>query len=61
MVESGLSIEDLPALYRSVHLREKANFLKGFFARGLQIGVFKSEEWKTAWRHLDMLLRTLGC
>jgi hypothetical protein len=61
MVESGLSIEDLPALYRSVHLREKANILKSFFSRGLQMGVFKSEEWKTAWRHLDMLLRTLGC
>lgn len=51
--------EDLQDTYSYVDLRKCANTLKTFYQRGLQTGVLKSEEWKRAWKHLDLLLRLL--
>ena len=45
--------------YSHVDLRKCANTLKSFYQRGLQTGVLKSEDWKRAWKHLDLLIRNL--
>jgi hypothetical protein len=59
-IVSDISLEQLPGLYSSVPLREKANTLKGFYQRGLDSRTLKAETWKVAWKHLDMLIRIIG-
>ena len=58
-IVSPLMIEDLPAIYHSVDLREKATVLKNLFQRGLAVGAFRAEYWKLTWRHLDTVVRLL--
>ena len=58
-VISGVSLESLSEKYSSVNLRECATFLKSFYRRGNDIRVFKPDEWKKAWKHLDLLLRLI--
>jgi hypothetical protein len=58
-VVSGLTIDKMPEMYSSISLREKANELKGFYQRGLADRTLKVDDWKKAWRHLDMLLRII--
>jgi hypothetical protein len=52
--------EMLQSTYATVNLRECASNLKSVYQRGIQTGVLKPEEWKAAWRHLDLLLRFIG-
>lgn len=59
-VVSGTLLETVHETYKSVDLRTKALQLKSMYQRGLQQRVFKPDEWRVAWRHLDMLLRILG-
>jgi len=59
-VTSGIKEDDLEAMYKSVNLRESATTLKSVYQRGIQTGVLKPEEWKRAWKHLDLLLRYMG-
>ena len=56
-VTSGFQETMLAETYSSVNIRDAANELKTVYQRGLQIGVLKPEEWKAAWRNLDMLIR----
>jgi hypothetical protein len=56
-VISGINEADLTEKYSNINLREAANELKSVYQRGLQLGVLKSEEWKVAWKHLDLLIR----
>ena len=56
-VVSGINETDLTEKYTNVNLREAATELKSVYQRGLQTGVLKPEEWKVAWRHLDLLIR----
>jgi hypothetical protein len=58
-IVSPLVIEDLPVIYQSVDLREKATILKNLFQRGLAVGAFRAEYWKLTWRHLDTVVRLL--
>jgi hypothetical protein len=51
--------EDLHDRYSHIDIRACASTLKTFYQRGLQAGVLKSEEWKRAWKHLDLLIRLL--
>ena len=44
----------------TVPLREKANHLRSFYQRGLDARTLKADDWKTAWKHLDLLLRAIG-
>lgn len=59
-VVSGIALDSLHEQYKSVDLRGAATQLKGMYQRGVQLRVLKPEEWKSAWRHLDMLLRCMG-
>jgi len=59
-IVSGLKLEEIKEKYSSIHLREKANGLREFYQRGLDTRTLKPAEWKTAWQHLDMLLRILS-
>ena len=59
-VESGLSLEQVKDMYSNVNLREYANGLKAFYQRGLDTRTLKAEDWKNAWKHLDMLLRLIS-
>jgi hypothetical protein len=59
-IESGILLEQMKDKYTSVSLREKANGLKSFYQRGLDARTIKAEEWKLAWKHLDLLLRVIG-
>ena len=59
-VESGVTLETLKERYATVPLREKAMGLKGFYQRGLLARTLKAEDWKKAWRHLDVLLRIIA-
>ena len=56
-VVSGYVLETLHDRYKSVDLRAAALRLKGMYQRGVQQKVLKPDEWKNAWRHLDLLLR----
>ena len=56
-ITSGFQENMLTETYSNVNLRDAANELKTVYQRGLQIGVLKPEEWKAAWRNLDMLIR----
>jgi hypothetical protein len=59
-VVSGIFIEEVKDRYSGVNLREKANGLKSFYQRGLDTRTLKAEDWKLAWKHLDLLLRVIG-
>ena len=59
-VVSGLTVDKMAEMYSSVPLRDRANELKKFYHDGLLRRTFKAEEWKTAWKHLDMLLRVIA-
>ena len=61
-VVSGIEFDSvmLKGLYASCDLRAKAQQLKSMFSRGVQQGVLKPDEWKVAWKHLDLLLRIIG-
>jgi hypothetical protein len=59
-VESGISLEQIKDRFNSVNLREKANSLKSFYQKGLDTRTLKPEDWKVAWKHLDLLLRAIG-
>jgi hypothetical protein len=59
-VVSGLTMDKMAEMYSSVPLRDKANELRKQYNDGILKRVFKAEEWKTAWKHLDMLLRVIG-
>jgi hypothetical protein len=56
---SGLTLEQMNERFSKVSLREKANGLKSFYQRGLDARTLKAEDWKTAWKHLDLLLRNI--
>ena len=59
-VVSRFTLEQMKEVYSSVYLREKANGLKSFYQRGLDARTLKAEDWKLAWKHLDLLLRVIG-
>jgi hypothetical protein len=59
-VESGFLLEQMKTMYGMVSLREKANGLKSFYQKGLDTRTLKAEDWKLAWKHLDLLLRAIG-
>jgi hypothetical protein len=59
-VVSGFSLEQMKDMYATVPLREKANSLKSFYQKGLDARTLKAEDWKLAWKHLDLLLRAIG-
>jgi len=59
-VVSGIALDSLHETYKSVDLRSAALTLKGLYQRAVQLRILKPDEWKTAWRHLDLLLRYLG-
>jgi hypothetical protein len=59
-VESGILLEQMKDKYVTVPLRERANGLKSFYQRGLDTRTIKAEDWKLAWKHLDLLLRVIG-
>ena len=59
-VVSDITLESLHERYKSVDLRAAALTLKSMYQRGVQHSILKPEEWKNAWRHLDLLLRYIG-
>ena len=59
-IESGFLLEQMKDMYGMVPLRERANGLKSFYQKGLDARTLKAEDWKTAWKHLDLLLRVIG-
>jgi len=59
-IVSGFTLEQMKDKYGMVPLREKANGLKSFYQRGLDARTLKAEDWKLAWKHLDLLLRAIG-
>ena len=59
-ITSGITLESMKSRYESTNPRDAAIYLRSFYQRGVQSGILKPEEWKSAWRHLDMLLRILG-
>lgn len=59
-IEHSVSLEQMKDMYGAVPLREKANSLKAFYQRGLDARTLKSDDWKLAWKHLDLLLRVIG-
>jgi hypothetical protein len=50
----------LESTYSNVNLRECATNLKSLYQRGTYAGVLKPQEWKAAWRQMDLLLRFIG-
>ena len=60
-VVSGITYESLREIYGSnINIRECALELKTMYSKGVQYRVINSEDWKKAWRHLDLLLRFIG-
>jgi hypothetical protein len=59
-VNSGVTIDTLREKYLSINMRANATTLKGFYKRGIELRIFKPDEWKDAWKHLDLLLRFIG-
>ena len=59
-IVSGISLESVRDMYKDINPRTSASYLRSVYQRGLQSGVLKPEEWKSAWRHLDFLLRAIG-
>ena len=56
----GIALDSLHDMYKSIDIRGAATQLKGMYQRGVQQKVIKPDEWKMAWRHLDLLLRYMG-
>ena len=56
----GIALDSLHDMYKSIDIRGAATQLKGMYQRGVQHKVIKPDEWKMAWRHLDLLLRYMG-
>jgi hypothetical protein len=52
--------EDLKTRYGQIDLRAAANNLKTVYQRGLQLKILKPDEWKNAYKHLDLLIRYIG-
>ena len=59
-VVSGIDPATLPDMYGAVNLRECASVLKSMYKRAGELRIFKHEEWKLAWKHLDLLLRSIA-
>ena len=59
-VNPSVQLEDLPERYGSVDLRLQAANLKTIYQRGLQSGILRADDWKVAWKCLDLLLRFIG-
>jgi hypothetical protein len=59
-IVSHLTLEQMKERYSGVPLRERANGLKSFYQRGLDARTLKADDWKTAWKHLDLLLRVIN-
>jgi hypothetical protein len=59
-INSEILLEELKERYSTVDLRSASTRLKSVYQRGAQAGILKPEEWKTAWKHLDYLLRFIG-
>ena len=59
-VVSGIEFNSLQERYKSVDLRRAALNLKGVYQKGVQLRIIKPDEWKMAWKHLDLLLRYIG-
>lgn len=59
-VVSGISFDAVKDKYSGVNLREKANALRSFYQKGLETRTLKAEDWKVAWKHLDLLLRIIS-
>jgi hypothetical protein len=57
---SGLTLEEVKDRYKSIDLRAAATRLRSVYQKGIQTGAIKSENWKFAWKHLDLLLRFIG-
>jgi hypothetical protein len=58
-IETTFLESNLHTVYSHINLRESAQHLKQYYNQGLQTGIFKADEWKRAWKHLDLLLRLL--
>lgn len=58
-IETTFTESNLQSTYSNIQLRESAQHLKQYHNQGLQLGIFKADEWKRAWKHLDLLLRLL--
>ena len=59
-ITSGIQLESVKDMYNGKNPRTTALYMRSVYQRGLQSGMLKPEEWKSAWKHLDMLLRTIG-
>lgn len=59
-VVSEVTYDSLQEKYKSVDLRKAALQLKQMYARGVTARTLKPDEWKVGWRHLDLLLRSIG-
>ena len=60
-VVSDLTLEQVKEKYSTgIHLREKANHLRSFYQRGLDTRTLKADDWKTGWKHLDLLIRIIN-
>jgi len=59
-IVSGVTLDTLQEKYMLIDIRASASRLKSIYQRGLQSGVFKPEDWKIAWKHLDYLLRCMS-
>jgi hypothetical protein len=58
-IVSNVTLEQVKEQYSKIPLRERASSLKAFYQRGLDTRTLKAEDWKVAWKHLDLLLRLL--
>ena len=59
-IKSEISIDMLPSMYSGVNLRAAAAQLRGYYMKGIELRVLKPDDWKDAWKHLDLLLRFLS-
>lgn len=59
-IEIEFKEDMLESTYSNVNLRECATNLKSLYQRGTYAGVLKPQEWKAAWRQMDLLLRFIG-
>jgi hypothetical protein len=59
-ITSGVTVDMLLSRYSGVNLRAAAAHLKTYYAKGIELRVLKPDDWKDAWKHLDLLLRFLS-
>jgi len=59
-ITSGVTVDMLLTRYSGVNLRAAAAHLKTYYAKGIELRVLKPDDWKDAWKHLDLLLRFLS-